>query len=126
MGEGQWFPVVTWGSSGKEPETGGPLEADPSEERAHTPLVTAGSRPHLSLSYSGSSVPRALAVISLLLVMKTSVGREFLMIPLHLGCSMHASLGMMAGDLLTNYFLLNAWWDEERLVGESRPGIRVN
>lgn len=39
---------------------------------------------------------------------------------------MHASLGMMARDLLNNYFLLNAWWDEERLGRENRPEIRVN
>lgn len=48
------------------------------------------------------------------------------MIPPLLVCRMHASLGMMARDLLNNYFLLNAWWDEERLGRENRPEIRVN
>lgn len=104
--------------------------------RRQTPLRRSIHTPHWLLQVQvpiwachtvrGSSVAQALAVIPLLLVVKTSVWREFLIIPLHLVCRMHASLGMMAGDLLTNYFLLNAWWDEERLVGESKPGIRVN
>lgn len=48
------------------------------------------------------------------------------MIPPCLVCRMHASLGMMAQDLLNNYFLLNAWWDEESLGRENRPGIRAD
>lgn len=38
----------------------------------------------------------------------------------------HASLGVVSQDLSNNYFLLNAWWNEEGLGRENRPGIRVN